>query len=137
MGIAACQHPSFLPTPLGDGHGELFFNLNFLLLKSNQLLIQSVVFSQFLITQNFLPVEASQYRHRGNVIINEQTRIDVLSARSLFAVNRYRVTARLQNIKRGFGNIDINISSDMASKLPNLFPVQIDFGILIMMNAQG
>ena len=72
-------------------------------------------------------MEASQYRHRGNVIINEQTRIDVLSARSLFAVNRYRVTARLQNIKRGFGNINIHISSDMASKLPNLLPVQIDF----------
>ena len=137
MWIAACQHPDFLPTPLGDGHSELLLNLNLLLLKSNQLLIQSVVFSQFLITQNFLPVEASQYRHRGNVIINEQTRIDVLSARSLFAVNRYRVTARLQNIKRGFGNIDIHISSDMASKLPNLLPVQIDFGILIMMNAQG
>ena len=137
MWIAACQHPGFLPTPLGDGHSELLFNLNLLLLKSNQLLIQSVVFSQFLITQNFLPVEASQYRHRGNVIINEQTRIDVLSARSLFAVNRYRVTARLQNIKRGFGNINIHISSDMASKLPNLLPVQIDFSILIMMNAQG
>ena len=79
-------------------------------------------------------MEASQYRHRGNVIINEQTRIDVLSARSLFAVNRYRVTARLQNIKRGFGNIDIHISSDMASKLPNLLSVKVDFRILIMMN---
>ena len=137
MGIAACQHPGFLPTPLGDGHGELFFNLNFLLLKSNQLLIQSVVFSQFLITQNFLSVEASQYRHRGYVIINEQTRIDVLSARSLFAVNRYRVTTRLQNIKRGLSNVYIYVPSDMAGKLSNLLTVKVNFRILIMMNAQG
>ena len=112
--IAAPKHPRLLPATLSNGHGEFILHLKLMLLEVGQLLTQLVVLGELGFPKNRLAVQPREQRHGRDIVIHQQTGIDVLPAGGLLAMNGERVAAGLHHVERGLGDIHVKVAIGVA-----------------------
>ena len=125
-----------MPATLSNGHGEFILHLELLLLEVGQLLAQLVVLGELGFPKNRLAVQPREQRHGRDIVIHQQTGIDVLPGGGLLAMNGERVAAGLHHVDRSLGDIHVKVAIGVALERLDELAVKVDLRILIMVNAQ-